>query len=196
VKSPALLVQNTQDIEYRIMCAYAGIEKLLYDWQTLIAGFMALAAGVGAVWITRIPARQQVAAANRQTEAVRQQNAELRRSEERELARETLVAARLFGGIIANLMESTKGAHPITVILPDVPVYEVIDHLGKLNRESIDKYFMLANKVHSFKHRGSPTVNKVTGDLDQITAIAASLADEISQESIRCIGVLLRTQDT
>ena len=63
---------------------YTGLVKLIYDWQTLIAGAMAVAAAVGTIVVTRATARQQVAAANRQTEAVKEQNDDLRRRHEDE----------------------------------------------------------------------------------------------------------------
>lgn len=64
------------------MYDYASIAKVLYDWQTLVAGVMALAAGVGTIIATRRATRKQISAANRQTEAVKEQNADLRRRHE------------------------------------------------------------------------------------------------------------------
>jgi hypothetical protein len=87
------------------MCEYASITKLLYDWQTLIAGGMALAAGVGTGWITRSAARQQVAAANRQTEAVKQQNTELKTEARRNLARNALTSITLIESVLSRIQD-------------------------------------------------------------------------------------------
>jgi hypothetical protein len=56
---------------------YTGVCKLLYDWQSLLAGVLALIAGFAAY-----------CAGRRQARAVEQQNCELKRAEKRRLARE------------------------------------------------------------------------------------------------------------
>jgi hypothetical protein len=108
-----------------------------------MGGIFALFAG-GALYVigrmqvraTKEAAEQQVAAANRQTEVVKQQNADLRQ-------REASVTKRLFHGVITNVMESTTpGAIP-----EEIPLYEVIDHLGKLDPVIIDEYFLLYIKI-------------------------------------------------
>lgn len=66
------------------MCDYTGIAKILSDWQTLVAGIMALAAAFATIIVTICAARRQVAAADRQTAAVKEQNADLRRRHEDE----------------------------------------------------------------------------------------------------------------
>jgi hypothetical protein len=72
--------------------------KLLQDQGSVIAGMLALFAGLAAYWAGR-----------QQAEAVRDQNRELKRSEPRRMARETLIAARLFDGILASVARSIDG---------------------------------------------------------------------------------------
>ena len=69
---------------YLAMRDCPGIVSVLYDWQTLIAGTMALAAGIGTIIETRRAAQKQILATNRQTEAVKEQNADLRQRHEDE----------------------------------------------------------------------------------------------------------------
>jgi hypothetical protein len=52
---------------------WAAVYEWFDHWQTLIAGLLALLAGVGTVWGTLIAANRQVKAAQRQTEAMRDQ---------------------------------------------------------------------------------------------------------------------------
>jgi hypothetical protein len=66
------------------MCDYTGIAKILCDWQTLVAGIMALLAALATIIVTIRAARCQLAAAARQTDAVREQNVDLRRRHEDE----------------------------------------------------------------------------------------------------------------
>jgi hypothetical protein len=151
--------------------------KLLTDLGSLIGGIFALFAG-GALYaigrrqvrVTKEAAEQQVAAANRQTEAVKQQNADIRQSDTRRLAREALITTRLFHGIITNVMESTT-----TGAIPDeVPLYEVIDHLGKLDPEIIDEYFLLSRKIRHW--RSGPTIP----ERDEIRDIAKRVLGRLS----------------
>ena len=43
-------------------------DMFLYDWQTLIAGVLALLAGFGTIWVTRHIANRQIAETRKQTE--------------------------------------------------------------------------------------------------------------------------------
>lgn len=66
------------------MCNYTGMAKILYDWQTLVAGVMALIAALATIIATICATRRQLAAAARQTDVVKEQNADLRRQHEDE----------------------------------------------------------------------------------------------------------------
>ena len=56
------------------MCAAA--HGWFYDWQTLIAGLLALLAGVGTVVVTLIAANHQVKVAQHQTAEMRDMDAD------------------------------------------------------------------------------------------------------------------------
>ena len=85
---------------------HSGVDQFLYDWQTVIAGVLAFAAGFGtvvaaiwAIWATRSTAREQIdasheeadrviAATRDQTAVARKQIDETLRLERRRIARE------------------------------------------------------------------------------------------------------------
>ena len=68
------------------------------------------------------------------------------------MGREALITTRLFHGIITSVIESTTpGAIP-----EEIPLYEVMDHLGTLDPEIIDEYFLLSRKIRQF--RGGITI--------------------------------------
>jgi hypothetical protein len=104
---------------------YTGLWKLLYDWQTLLAGaaaifggWLAYRAGVKQATATRAAAAIQIQAIATQTAALEQQNAQLRRADQRRLARESLIAARMLDAsleVVANDIETARssfGAEP------------------------------------------------------------------------------------
>ena len=73
---------------------------LLRDQGSIIAGFLALIAGWIAYRGARRAAEQQVAAMNAQTEAVRQQNRDLRNESRRQLAHERIVSVTLLSSVV------------------------------------------------------------------------------------------------
>jgi hypothetical protein len=79
-----LLQETTRCRIVLALCDYTGIAKILYDWQTVVAGIGAVVAAVATIIVTMCSARRQVAAADRQTDAVKEQNADLRRQHEDE----------------------------------------------------------------------------------------------------------------
>jgi hypothetical protein len=131
--------------------------KLLQDQGSIIAGILAVLAGL----VAYCAGRQQVRAVEDQTEAVRNQNEELKRSERRRLARETLIAIRLFDGILATVAHNIdaipefgndsrelglNGTNGIRRKLAALMLDPVIDQLGNLNREFIDAISCFALK--------------------------------------------------
>ena len=118
---------------------YSGCWELLYDWETLLTGLFALAAGGLAYCIGR-----------RQVRAVENQSKGFRDAEERNLANDTRIAARLFEGLlinIANNIDDTKkmvvdaprppdifgGTYKPRQNLASPPLYEVTRELGNLD---------------------------------------------------------------
>jgi hypothetical protein len=117
----------------------------------------------------------------------RQQIAALRRSEKRQLSREKLVAARLFSGIIANLRE--KLANGNRIFAQDVldtnipPLHDIVDHLGKLNRTTIDAYFLFARKSTELKTRGITDPDELNNRVEEITKIVEVIDRELTKQA-------------
>ena len=44
------------------------VAQVFYDWQTLVAGFLALLAAIGTIWATRSTASRQITAAREQAD--------------------------------------------------------------------------------------------------------------------------------
>src|SRR5262249_48635838 len=86
--------------ERHMGCGQPGFGNFLYCWQTLISGGLALLAAVLAVAATAYIGRQQVAEARAQLDEVKRQNLELKIENQRSLARQGLVAARLIRGAL------------------------------------------------------------------------------------------------
>jgi hypothetical protein len=81
--------------------------QFIEHWQTLIAGLLALAAGVGAVWATIKSANREVAAAQGLTKAAQRQTAVVREIERRRVARERyafhVMLEAAMGAVIADV---------------------------------------------------------------------------------------------
>jgi hypothetical protein len=81
-------------------------------------------------------------------------------------------------------------------MLPAVGLDPVMDQLGKLNREIIDKCFLLRVEIDHFR---APTAS-VTGanlcqELEVIRKMVNSLCDEIAQESKAVLQILADTAE-
>lgn len=91
---------------------YHGIWLLLYDWQTLIAGFLAIVAAVGTIWATVHSANREIEATNRQISTAQKQIDIALRLERRRVA----YASHAFptalksavGAVIDNVAECRK----------------------------------------------------------------------------------------
>jgi hypothetical protein len=79
---------------------FAALYDFCRDQGSIIAGLMALATGFIAFKGAMRAAMQQVAAVNAQTEAVRQQNRDLRSEGRRRLAQNGVVAVKLLGSVL------------------------------------------------------------------------------------------------
>lgn len=75
---------------------YSGFWGFLYDWQNLVAGVLALIAGILAY-----------CASQGQKEATERQTAHLQREAKRQMAREVIVSARLVDGVLGEIESDT-----------------------------------------------------------------------------------------
>jgi hypothetical protein len=67
---------------------HSAHDRFLYDWQTLIAGILALGAAAGTIWATIRSANREIAASQAQTTVAQEQIAATRRLEQQRVARE------------------------------------------------------------------------------------------------------------
>jgi hypothetical protein len=102
-----------------------GFWQFVYDWQTLGAGLLALAAGVGTIAVTRVAARGQIKVTRDQI--VQSQNIERRR-----IARETYAFAETLRASMELVVEQAKDARSLVPNLVDSPqVYDARQRIKK-----------------------------------------------------------------
>jgi hypothetical protein len=105
---------------------YTGFLKYLYDWQTLIAGIMAVGAAVVTIWATIRSADREVEAANRQVEAAQRQINITIEIDRRRTIYETnafLVALESAVGVVADSVHKARIMVPKPGGLP-IPAYQ------------------------------------------------------------------------
>jgi hypothetical protein len=175
---------------------YTGVWKVLYDWQSLLAGVLALIAGIAAY-----------CAGRRQARAVEQQNSELKRAENRRLAREELIAVRLFEADLARIEEDTTRItntlnHPQydnpqasvpanyrrMIHKPDITV--VWDKLGLCDPETITTYLGLDHKIEQFWETDIGSASWHKQRLGEFATMSKSLRESLASQAHRVEAVL------
>src|SRR5215831_12402986 len=87
--------------------------QFIDHWQTLIAGLLALAAGVGAVWATIKSANREIAAAQEQTKAAQRQTAVTRELERRRISREGYAFHAMLEAAMGAVIEDVGAAREL-----------------------------------------------------------------------------------
>jgi hypothetical protein len=94
---------------------YTGLLRWVYDWQTMIAGFLAIVGAMGGGWLAYCAGVKQADAtrhgARNQIAALEQQNADLKLADQRRLAQERKdVAGVLYAsvGIVIAQIEAAR----------------------------------------------------------------------------------------
>jgi hypothetical protein len=201
---------------------YTGLWKLLYDWQTLLAGaaaifggWLAYRAGVKQATATGDAAAIQIQAIATQTAALEQQNAQLRRADQRRLARESLIAARMLDAsleVVANdigTARSSFGAEPRDGQI-DEPTANSVRHavgkpgfaylwekLGILDREIAVPFLTLEAAIERMRaERGATIAFGLTDRLDQLSMLVERLRDLAGGEIGRATRVLSADEQT
>ncbi len=82
---------------------HSALYTFFQDQGNIVAGLLALLAGIVAYIGAWQAAKMQVRAVNEQTEILRRQNSELRTENLRRLARESLIAIRVFSGVLNKI---------------------------------------------------------------------------------------------
>jgi hypothetical protein len=77
----------------------------LYDWQTLVAGILAVLAAFGTIWATINSANREIAAAQRQTDAALKQTALTLALDRRRIARESYAFFAMMNAATESTLE-------------------------------------------------------------------------------------------
>jgi hypothetical protein len=86
------------------------ILKLLYYWQTLAAGFLAVVAAAGTIWATISSANREITASKSQTAVAQEQVATALRLEKRRVAREGYAFCAMIEATMGRVLaEADKG---------------------------------------------------------------------------------------
>ena len=181
------------------MSGYTGLCKLLYDWQTLVAGLLAVVSALAAGALAYLAGLRQVA-------EIRRQNQFLQRTESRRLAGMVVSAARILEGILKLVDDNIRartfggslstdiGMHAANQIRQSIdvpPRYEIIGQLQCFGHEIIDNYFLLCAKIDSFrKQSGSVSAGALQDELQALLVIVKHLRDEIVKESKASLDIL------
>ena len=137
------------------------------DQGSIISGLLALLAGIIAFGGARHAAKLQVKAIDQQTEAIRDQNDELKNETRRRQSQEKIVATTLLEGILARisadinqlnkLLDQPRYSQP-NVLIPASwkrliyapPLSVVWNELGVCGRGVVEKYLELDAEIHEF----------------------------------------------
>jgi hypothetical protein len=189
---------------------YTGVWKFLFDWQTLIAGFFALIAG-GMAYVAGV----------KQARVVEKQNIQLKQSERRQLARTSLIAARLLDGalmgietdltVVEDYIGSAVGicggaeqyidAAVVADSLKKIrkPTLELVwDQLGVLEPGSIESYLELDKKIETFwavAGKNNRTRNSFLDEIRALKLIVGNLRDSLGQQSTGLIATLVQQEE-
>ena len=87
---------------------YHGIWLLLYNWQTLITGFLAVVAAVGTIWATIHSANCEIEAANKQISTARRQIDTTLRLDRQRTAYETHAFLIALGSAASVVMDNVQ----------------------------------------------------------------------------------------
>src|ERR1700736_3997548 len=178
------------------------------DQGSIIGGLLALAAGYLVFRGTTRTADRQVAAANAQTEALRQQNRDLRNEGQRRQGRDAIVATKLLVlGIIRNDVDKLKELldHPRYVgtnrivptnyrqLLYKPPLNIVWDDLGMCSPDLVGKYLQLDAKLSEFARSQVYAIDIMQNELQVIADILVLLEQELQSDAARHNNLLLET---
>lgn len=97
---------------------YAGVLKVLYDWQTLITGILALIAALATIRVTIKAANREISAAQEQTRVAQEQIAVTLRVERRRIARESYAFFAMLEAAMGAVVEDIEEAGKIFAAEP------------------------------------------------------------------------------
>src|SRR5271156_2228195 len=146
---------------------HGALYEFFRDQGSIIGGLLALAAGFLAFRGALRAAEKQVAAVNVQTEALRQQNSDLKTESRRRLAREAIIAIKLLGSVLVivrtDVAKVTKlldqpvyfGSNKVAPanirqLIYQLPLDIVWGNLGVCGTEVVNNYLLLDAKLDEF----------------------------------------------
>jgi hypothetical protein len=166
--------------------------KVFYDWQTLIAGVLALLAGFGTVWMTRHIANSQIKATFKQIETTV-------RLERLRRAHEDFAFYAMFESAMDRVL-AEEAAVPQT----GLGVYAVRPRFSKMAFDELrgaclthgsrltEKFLELETKINDFALRTNPLNSAIpvsTAELDPIKSLTKQLGEgaRLGQQQARLI---------
>jgi hypothetical protein len=189
---------------------FSAIYDFCRDQGSIIAGLLALAAGYFVFRGTTRAADRQVAAAQAQTEALRQQNRDLRDEGRRRQARDGIVATKL----LASVLEILRNDVDKLIQLLDQPRYAgtnriaptnyrqliykpplniVWDDLGMCSPDVVGHYLQLDARLSEFARNQVYAVDIMQNELQVIADLLALLERELVSDASRHDNLLLET---
>lgn len=189
---------------------HSALYDFFRDQGSIIGGLLALAAGCLAFTGAMRAAGKQVTAVNAQTEALRQQNSDLKTENQRRLAREAIIAIKLLGSVLGivrgDVAKVTKlldqpvyfGPNKIAPanvrqLIYQLPLDIVWGNLGVCGTEVVNNYLLLDAKLDEFAKIQVYSVDIIKNELQIITNLLDFLERELENDVARCNAVLLET---
>jgi hypothetical protein len=186
---------------------HSALYDFCRDQGSIIGGLLALAAGYLAFKGAMRAAAKQVAAINAQTEALRQQNSDLKTESRRRLAREAVIAIKLLESVlgivradvakVSQLLEQPHYFGPNKVAPTSVrqriyqlPLDIVWGNLGVCSTEVVTNYLLLDAKLDDFSKTQVYSIDIIKTELQVITDILDFLEQELKNDVARCNTVL------
>jgi hypothetical protein len=117
---------------------------------------------------------------------------ESERSRKREDARRRLVASHIVWGSLSVVVDEISRTLPYTESIDDenrirraftsLPLQALVDHLGQLSVDIVERYFWLHNEIENFK-KDRLSRTDIKSELEDITRLLNRLLDSLSHEN-------------
>ena len=180
------------------------------DQGSIIGGLLALVAGYLVFRGVTRAADRQVSAAHAQTEALRQQNRDLRNEGRHRQAQDGIVATRLLASVLTiirndvdnlkQLLDQPRYAGTTRIVPPNYrqliykpPLNIVWDDLGMCGPDIVGHYLRLDARLSEFARSQVYAVDIMQNELQVITDILALLEQAVESDAARHNNLLLET---
>jgi hypothetical protein len=180
------------------------------DQGAIIGGLLALVAGYLVFRGATRAGDQQVAAARAETEALRQQNRDLRNEGRHRQAQDGIVALKLLASVLTiirndldnlkQLLDQPHYAGTTRIVPPNYrqltykpPLNIVWDDLGRCSPEVVGHYLQLDARLSEFARSQVYAVDIMQNELQVIADILALLEQAVESDAARHNNLLLET---